>query len=53
MAQYPFFQDILTSITNSHEASARTQSETIAAAREAVVRARELMANIDAVIAMR
>ena len=56
MAQYPFFQDILTTIANSHEASARTQCEireTIAAVREALVKARELMAKIDAVIAMR
>jgi hypothetical protein len=56
MAQYPFFQDTVTSIANSREASARTQCEireTIAAARESIVKARELMAKIDTLIAMR
>jgi hypothetical protein len=56
MGQSPFLQEIVTRITNCHEASARTRREimeTIAAAREAIVKARELMAEIDAVIAKR
>ena len=56
MALSPFLQDIVTSIINSREACARTQceiTETIAATREAIVKARELMAKIDAVIARR
>jgi hypothetical protein len=54
MVQHLFFQDTVTSIINSREACARTQSEiaeTIAKTQEAIVKARELMAKIDAVIA--